>query len=225
MEKIRINAQERETKGKGAARSLRREGSIPAVIYRAGESSSLTLNYKEFVQYLKQSAGSRSIVNLAVAGNDAKLALIKTFQVHPVYGNILHVDFQEVALTEKVKLNVKVTIIGEAIGVKRDKGVFQQALRQIEIECLPNDIPGQFDLDVSDIETGQSMHVSDLVIPDGVTIITDPGEVLAQVIIPAVVEEPTEEEEGEEGEAAEGEEGEAAEGEAAAPAEEEKKEK
>jgi len=113
-----------------------------------------------------------------------------------VGGELLHVDFFEVSLKEKVKVAVHIALKGEPIGVKRDKGILQYGLRDIEVECLPGDIPGQLELDISELETGKSLHIKNLEIPDNVTLLSDPAEVVVLVAVPKVeVEEVPEEEE------------------------------
>ena len=226
MELATLNAETREQTGKGAARSLRREGTLPAVIYRAGESTPLMVNEKELMHLLRHTDGRLSLLNLQFKDNTTKLAIVKKYQVHPVYGNILHLDFQEVGADEELTLLVEVNLTGEAIGVKRDSGILEHSLRQIEVRCLPDNVPAHIDLDITEVEAGHSLHVSDITPPEGVSIITDPKEIVAVVSIPALVEEEVEEElaEGEEGaEAAEGEEG--AEGAEAAEGKEEPEDK
>jgi large subunit ribosomal protein L25 len=206
MEKITLNAETREATGKGNARSLRREGLIPAVIYRTGVASSLTINTKEIVQLFKKAEGNLSLLSLKFKDNSSKLAIVKNYLRHPVSGDLLHVDFQEVAADEEITLFVGITLTGEPIGVKRDSGILEQQMHQVEIKCVPDNIPAHIDLNIEEIEAGSSLHVSDLVAPEGVEIMSTAKDVVAAVTIPAVVEEPTAEgEEAEEGaEAAEG---------------------
>jgi large subunit ribosomal protein L25 len=204
MEQMTLNVKERDTTGKGAARSLRRAEGIPAVIYRGGDASSLTIDRKEILTFINKAAGEQVVVNLTYPDASTKMAIMKTYQVDPVRGELLHADFFEVSMTEKVKVNVHVTTTGEAVGVKRDKGVLQHGIREVEVQCLPGDIPGHLELDITDMAMGDSMHVSDIAPPDGVTILTDPGEMIVSVVAPAVVEEavPAEEAVAEEEEAA-----------------------
>lgn len=229
MEMATLNAETREQTGKGAARSLRREGTLPAVIYRAGESTALTINERELMGLFRNADGRLSMLNLQFKDKSTKLAIVKKCQVHPVYGNILHVDFQEVAADEEMTLFVGVSLIGEAIGVKRDAGILEHRLRQVEIKCLPDNMPAHIDIDITEVEAGHSLHVSDIIAPEGVSILADPKEVVVAVTIPSMIEEEVEEEleEGEEGaEAAEGEEGaEGAEKKAEPDAEKKKEEK
>lgn len=181
MERVTLDVTKREKNGKGAARSLRREGIAPAVLYRGGSAMSVQLSGKSLSHFINKSAGEQVIVNLKFP-EETRQAIIKDFQVDPVNKKLLHVDFQEILATEMLKVMVHVVITGEAIGVKRDKGLLQHGLREIEIECLPDKIPGHINVDVSHLTIGRSIHVSDLKLEDGVRILTDPHEVIASVI-------------------------------------------
>lgn len=188
MERITLNVQKREEKGKGAARSLRRGMMIPAILYRGGGSLPIKIPKKEISQLINSTAGEQVMVNLQFAEGDNKLALIKDYQVDPTKREMLHVDFFEVSLTEKVKVSVHVTTTGEAIGVKRDKGILQNLLREIEVECLPDKIPGHIKIDISGLEIGQSLHVGNLNLGEDVKILTDSTDVIANVIAPLIEE-------------------------------------
>lgn len=180
MERVTLNVERREKTGKGGARSLRRSGVIPAILYRGGNSVPVQLSGKELSQFISRTAGEQVIVNLQFP-DGTKQAILKDYQVDPVMGNLLHVDFQEISATEAIRVMVHVVIKGEAIGVKRDKGVLQHGLREIEIECLPDKIPGHIDVDVTNLGLGQSVHVRDLKLGEGIRVITDGDEVLATV--------------------------------------------
>jgi large subunit ribosomal protein L25 len=186
MERVTLGVEKREKSGKGGARSLRRSGVIPAILYKGGNSLPVQLSGKELSQFISKTAGGQVIVNLQFP-DDTKQAIVKDYQVDPVMGNLLHVDFQEISATEAIRVIMHVVIKGEAIGVKRDKGILQHGLREIEIECLPDKIPGHVDVDVTNMGLGQSIHVSDLKLGEGIKVLTDPDEVLATVI--AVKEE------------------------------------
>ena len=188
MERITISVVKREEKGKGAARSLRRSEMIPAVIYRGGDSLPIKIPKKEITQFINTTAGDQSMVSLRFAEGESKLALMKEFQVDPVKRELLHVDFFEVSLTEKVKISVHVSTVGEPIGVKRDGGLLQHVLREIEIECLPDKIPGHVKADISKLEIGQSFHVGDIDLGADVKILTDSDEVIANIVAPLVEE-------------------------------------
>jgi large subunit ribosomal protein L25 len=194
MERITINVEKREETGKGAARSLRRKDIVPGVLYRGGGSLPIKLPKKEVMQFINTTSGQQVMVNLHFNDGESKLALIKEFQVDPIRRELLHADFFEVSLTEKLKVNVHISVTGEPIGVKRDNGILQYHLREIEIECLPDRVPGHVDIDASGLEIGQALHVRDLNLGEAIRIITDPGEVIVNVIAPLVeAAAPTEE--------------------------------
>jgi len=186
MERISIQAEKRERAGKGVARTLRREGKVPAVLYRAGKAQSIQLSRKELSKLINKVAGEQVMVDLQFADGEKKLALLKNFQVDPIRSELLHTDFFEVSLTETVRITVHVTTKGEPIGVKRDGGILQHPIREILIECLPDNIPGKIEVDISKLEVGQSLHVSDLKVEEGIKILTDPHEVIVNVVESAV---------------------------------------
>jgi len=187
MERVTIQAYSREATGKGAARSLRRKGELPAVIYRAGLSEPIKVPRKEFIKLLKRTRGENILVNLQFP-EGSRLAVIKDYQVDPVTGELLHTDFQEVFLTEKIRVTVKVITTGVPKGVKEQGGILQHILREIEIEALPDRIPGHIEVDVSDLSVGQSIHVSDLRLEEGIKVLTEPEEVIATVTAPVAEE-------------------------------------
>ncbi len=180
METIVLDVEKREKSGKGVARQLRQNGFIPAVIYKAGSSMPIKLSSKMFSQFMAKTAGEMAIVKLKFS-DDTKQAFVKDYQIDPIKGELLHVDFLEVSGTEMIKVPVHVVIKGEAIGVKRDKGVLQYGIRDIEIQCMPDKIPGHIDVDVSSLLIGQSIHVRDLNFSEDYRVLTDPDELLASV--------------------------------------------
>jgi large subunit ribosomal protein L25 len=184
MARVSISAVKREEHGKGVARSLRREGMVPAVLYREGKAQSIKLSKKELAQLINSVAGEQVMVDLQFEDGDKKLALLKDYQVDPIRGELLHSDFFEVSLTEEVRITVHVTTMGEPIGVKRDAGILQYTLREIEIECLPDKIPGKIEVDISKLELGQSVHVRDLKFDDGIKVLSDPADVIVTVTAP-----------------------------------------
>jgi large subunit ribosomal protein L25 len=181
MERVTLSVEKREKTGKGGARSLRRSGFIPAVLYKGGNSLPVQLAGKELSRFISRTAGEQVIVNLQFP-DDMKQAMVKDYQRDPIVGDLLHVDFQEISATEMLRVAVHVSVKGEAIGVKRDKGLLQHGLREIEIECLPDNIPGHIDVDVTNLEIGRSIHVSDLKLGEGIKVLTGPNEVLVSVI-------------------------------------------
>jgi large subunit ribosomal protein L25 len=188
MERITINTEKREEFGKGVARNLRRKNMIPAILYRGGNSLPIKFFQKELAQFINTTAGEQVMVTLQFADGESRLALVKDYQLDPTKGELLHADFFEVSLTEEVKVTVHITTVGEAIGVKRDGGILQYLLREIEVECLPDRIPGHIKMDISGLEIGQSLHVSDLKLGEGIKVFTDPDEVIVNIIAPAVEE-------------------------------------
>lgn len=186
MERITLNAEKRDKAGKGIARSLRRHGVVPAVLYRGGSSMPIKINGKELTGFVQATAGEQVMVNLQFPDGENRLALMKDYQVDPVIGELLHSDFFEVSLSEEIKVTVHLTTKGEPVGVKRDGGILQHGVREIEIQCLPDRIPGHIAVDVKDLEVGKSIHVSDLVLGEGIKVLTDPDEVIATVVMPAV---------------------------------------
>ena len=181
MERITLHAEKRENTGKGAARSLRRSGVVPAVLYRGGSSTPIKINAKELTTFMRATAGEQVMVDLQFTDGDKKLALMKEYQVDPLKGELLHTDFFEVSLTEEIRVTVHVTTTGEPIGVKRDGGILQHGVREIEIQCLPDRVPGHVEVDVAGLETGKSIHVGDLLLGEGIKVLTDAGELIATV--------------------------------------------
>ncbi len=188
MERITINVTKREETGKGAARSLRRKEMIPAILYRGGGSVSLKIPKKELTQFINTTSGEQVMVNLQFQDGENKIALMKEFQVDPTRRELIHADFFEVLLTEKIKVHVHISTVGEPIGVKRDAGILQNLLREIEIECLPDKIPGHVKIDISGLEIGQSLHVRDLQLGEDIKVLSDPEGVIVNIIAPLVEE-------------------------------------
>ena len=206
MQQTRLDAQIRDTSGKGAARSLRRTGKVPAVLYgRDEEVLSLQIDGYAF-QSLLRSHGANALINLDVTGNGEETVIIKDLQHHPVKRNILHADFQRVSLDEKITTLVNIEIVGSAVGV-RDGGILTLVRRQLNVSCLPLDMPESIQVNVNDLNIGQSIQVSDLEIDDdNIEILDDSILQIVSVIEPKVVletvttEEDEEDIEGEEGE-------------------------
>ncbi|MBU0566997.1 50S ribosomal protein L25 [bacterium] len=199
MENVTLEASLREETGKGYACQLRREGSVPAVLYGEGKpAASLKLERKALLSILKDKASEHGIVYLKIKERDEeKPVIIKERQTHPVRGDILHVDFYEVSLTKKLITKVPINLVGEPKGVKTGGGILEHHMREAEIEVLPARIPDHLEIDISDLELGQSCHLSDIIPIDGVKVIADLDRIVAAVIAPRI--EAEKEEEGEEG--------------------------
>jgi len=205
----KLLADKREGTGKGVARKLRAAGRVPAVLYGVGvESTALSVDAKDLFHLLHTGAGTNVLVDLEVDGN-AHLALPRDVQRDHIRGRYVHVDFLAVRADAKITLSVPVRVIGESPGVKLG-GVLEHHLWDLQVECLPADVPDAIDADISTLEEiGTSLKVADLPVPEGVTILTSPDESVVAVQQPQapVVEEEVEAAEGEaaEGEAGEGE--------------------
>ena len=177
--------------GKGVARKLRQAGSIPAVYYGRGEDPiPLTVGLKDLEDVIERAEGSNVIVDLKVDGDGAgdRKALIREIQRDPVGGTILHLDLQHISLTETITVEIPVVLVGTPTGVKDGGGILEHLLRDVEVECLPTDIPSRIEIDVSALNIGDSLHVSDLK-AERVTIVTEAGRTIATVVPPTVLEE------------------------------------
>lgn len=180
---VPIEGRVRPGRGKGPARQARREGLIPAVMYGHGEEPlALAIPQRAFELAMKAAGGGNVIIGLKLGGAD-QTAIIREVQRDPVSHNIIHLDFQHISLTEKVKVEVTLHLTGTPDGVKSGGGVLEMITRTVEIECLPTDLPQSVDVDVTRLNIGDSIHVSDLAIPN-VTILSDPGLTIATVVPP-----------------------------------------
>ena len=177
--------------GKGVARKLRQSGTIPAVYYGRGEEPiPLAVALKELEEVIEKAEGSNVIVDLKVDGDGAgdRKALIREIQRDPVGGHILHLDLQHISLTETITVEVPIVLTGTPIGVKDGGGILEHLLREVEVECLPTDIPSRLEIDVTALNIGDSLHVSDLK-AERVTILTEGERPIAAVVPPTVLEE------------------------------------
>mgnify|MGYP003962838657 FL=1 len=188
----------REKTGKVATKEVRRNGEIPAVLYGLKDNLSFSVcadNLKDILT----AKGQNALIDLNLEGNKKRKVILKEFQSHPLKERWVHVDFLEVDVVKPVKVNVDVHLIGKSAGEKMG-GLVHQVLKSIHVECLPTDIPQSVDLDVTAVELGQVLHVSDLSIPDKVKILHEPNEAIVSVHLEKVKEEKTEDEELAEGE-------------------------
>ncbi len=183
-------AEARDATGKGVARRLRAAGRIPAVVYGRGvESKVISIDPSALLRLLQSSgAGINTLVELRLDGA-ARTVLVKELQRDPVRGRPLHADFYLIELDKTVEVSVPIRLVGKAAGVEFG-GILDHPLREIELECLPRAIPESVEVDVSALGVGDSIHVRDLVLPEGVQVRTDADQAVASVIAPSVVEEP-----------------------------------
>jgi large subunit ribosomal protein L25 len=192
LETLEIEVNAREPGSKHEARRLRREGKIPAVLYGPKvQPLALELNRKDFSSRVAGLEGSHLVrMKSASTGLADKVALVKEMQYHPITGDVIHADFYEVDLTARIEVSVPLHFIGKGAGVVRG-GILQPIVREIQVECLPLDIPQFFNVDVSGLDIGDSVHIEDLPMPEGVTAIYDSNFALVTVATPTVEEEPT----------------------------------
>ena len=182
-EEIVLNAKDRSERGKNAARRLRREGMVPAVIYGGeGENLAVAVDPKALQKVLRSEAGRNAILKLDIAGHGATNAILKSWQVDPIRESFLHADFYRIAMDVAIRVTVPIHVVGEARGVKVDAGILELVVRAIEVECLPGDIPGQIDVEVSDLAINQSLRVSDLKVPEKVKVLVSPDQVVVHVV-------------------------------------------
>jgi large subunit ribosomal protein L25 len=204
MAKVELKVKVRDQVGTGSARRTRMEGFFPAVLYGEGEDArALAVDCKEFYPVVRTTAGENVILDLRIEGREGGecIAIIKEIQYHPVRRDILHVDFQHISMAKKIVIRVPVEIKGEAFGVKTRGGILEVIHREIEVECLPANIPDVLTLDVSELDVGDSLQVKDLRV-ENATIVSDPNETVVTIVAPSVIEEakPAAAEEVEEGE-------------------------
>lgn len=199
MAEITIHAQQREAIGKEAAKRLRNAGLAPVIVYKKGKIGvNLAIKSVDLIHALHTSAGENVIIKLEYEKDGKKThktVIIKEMQHHPLRGTIIHVDFSEISLTQSIQVKVPIHPVGEAIGVKRDGGILEHVLWELDIECLPTQIPEKIDVNVDELEIGNSIHVRDLKVDNDIKILTDPEEVVMIVEHPKVEEEPEAEEE------------------------------
>jgi len=180
----------RARSGKGPARQSRRAGRIPGVLYGHGQTAlAVAVDTKEFISAIRHIEGGNMIVALRLDGGE-KTALVREVQRDPLSHEIIHLDFQEVSLTERVHVQVTVHLVGIAKGVKDSGGILETILRTVDVECLATSIPNHLEVDVSALEIGDSLHVRDLSVPEGVTMLTDGDQPIATVVPPTVYEAP-----------------------------------
>ncbi|MFA4888351.1 MAG: 50S ribosomal protein L25 [Candidatus Omnitrophota bacterium] len=200
MEEIILEAQKRQETGSGKVKDLRGAGFIPAVVYSGGkESLPLKLSHSEFFKLVHHYRVEGVVISLKIKDDTKAISrpcLIKEIQYEPVHGDIVHVDFNEISLTKAIKVNVPVTAKGEAVGVKQEGGSLEHILWEVEIECLPTNIPKEIEVDITNLKLGGSVHIKDIVFPAGVKVLNDPGAIVLSVTAPMKEEVPAEAVEG-----------------------------
>ena len=188
MPEIVISAQKRTETGKNVNRRLRVQGHIPGVVYgHKTEPQSVFVSPKEIGAILRSASGENTLFDLELDGNRRKV-ILKEYQVEPIKGRLLHADFYEVALDQLLQVSVHVEVTGVPVGVKVQGGVLDFVTRELEIQCLPTDIPERIVVDVSELEIGKHLRVSDLRLADNLKMLTEPEVVIVHVVAPRAEE-------------------------------------
>ena len=205
MEKMVVEAERRVSFGKGANRKLRAKGMIPAVVYgQKKDSIPVAIDPKVLIRILRSHAGANTIFDLKVKGSDGTdNVMVKDYQLEPVEHELLHADLIRVAMDHALTLSVQIELSGTPVGVKLEGGLLDFVSRAIEVSCLPADIPEKIKVDVSGLAIGHLVRAGELELPERVTLVSDPGLVIAHVEAPKVEEEPAAEAVAEEGQPAE----------------------
>jgi large subunit ribosomal protein L25 len=192
LETLEIQVEARDKQRKRDAKRLLRAGKIPAILYGPKTAAvGLALDKKEFSRRVAGLQGSHLVrLKSGAAALAEKVALVKDMQFHPISGDVIHADFYEVDLTAKIQVHVPLHFVGKAVGIARG-GILQPIVREIEVECLPLDIPEFFNVDVTALDIGDSVHIEDLQMPDGVASMAEDNMALVTVVPPTVEEAPT----------------------------------
>jgi large subunit ribosomal protein L25 len=182
LEQSSLEAQPREAGTKNDARAVRRGGKIPAVVYGAGKDSlAISVDPRHVLRILHSVTGHNTIFDLALTGGEPTKAMIVDWQYEPIKGTLMHIDLKRIALDKVLTVSVPIYLVGEAAGVKQEGGIMEQMLREVEIECLPADIPSHIDADVSHLTFGKVLRVSELPHSDKIKFITDENQPVAHV--------------------------------------------
>lgn len=196
--RMTINAQKRDIQGKNAARRIRREGGLPAILYGSkAENVLLRLDKKDVFSILKSETGENTIFRVKF-GSENPEVMIKDYQQDVVSDEILHVDLLRIAMDKEIRVTVPIVLVGEAVGVKTEGGFVDFSTREVDIECLPTDIPESISVDISGLHLNQSLKIEDLAAKEGIKIMSDPQAVIVLIQVPTAEEEEEEvpEEEG-----------------------------
>jgi large subunit ribosomal protein L25 len=195
---FKIKAEKREIFGKNASRRLRRKGMIPAVIYGSDTSNvPLTLKKQDIFMILRSDTGENTVFQVSF-DSEKRDVMIKELQRDPVTDEVLHADFVHIAMDKAVRVSVPVVSVGEAVGVKTEGGFVDFVTREIEIECLPKDIPEEIEIDISGLHLRQSLKAGDIALPEGVKLLTPSDTIVILIEVPLKEEEIEVEEEEEE---------------------------
>jgi ribosomal protein L25, Ctc-form len=182
-ENTTIAAEPRDSRGKNEARRLRAKGAMPAILYgQPGSPEAVAVNPKELAKILNSKTGHNTIFNIEIAGREKTPVMVVDWQYDPIKDNLLHVDLKRIDLTKRIQVSIPVVTHGDPKGVKLQGGLLELVTREVEIECLPNEIPEQFDFDVSELQIGQSIRVSDIPMSGSMRLLGTGDTVVAHVV-------------------------------------------
>ena len=192
MEKRELVIRHRQGIGKGNAKRLRRAGQVPAILYGGAAPVNVAVAPRDIYRLIHGHEGSTQLLSVAFEGSsDSRMAIIRALQYDPVSEDLIHVDLQEVAMDRAIQVSVAVHHVGEAVGVKETFGILEMILREIQVSCLPGNIPDVLEADVSNLRIGDVLTVKDLKAPEGVRILNDANQAVATVAPPAAEEAAT----------------------------------
>jgi len=196
MSELSIQVQTRDQIGSGPSRRLRRSGLVPAVVYGGGRDTvPIQVDRRTLLDLLREAGSDNAVFLLELDGGSKKRhCMVRDMEVDPLTRQIVHIDFLRIDMSQKVRVMVQVETVGIASGVKNEGGILDQVTREVEVECLPSDIPRSLELDVSALHIGQHLEAGDLVMPEGVELTEDPTKTLVNVAAPRLPEEEEEEE-------------------------------
>lgn len=178
-----VAAEPRSSRGKNEARRTRVAGKIPAIVYGAfKDPQAVSVNPRDILKIIRGKSGHNAIFDLEISGVERTPVIVADEQYDPVKDTLIHIDLKRIDLTRKLRVSIPVHAHGEAKGVKQQGGVLDVVTRSIEIECIPDDIPNQFDVDVTELMIGSNIRVSDLKVAEGVRVLTNPDAVIAHVV-------------------------------------------
>jgi large subunit ribosomal protein L25 len=182
IEQNTLEAQSREAGTKNHARRVRMQGKIPAVVYGAGKDAlPITVDPRHVLRILRSDSGHNTIFDLALHGGEQSKVMIVDWQYEPIKGHLLHIDLKRIAMDKALRVNVPIILQGVPIGVKTEGGILEQLLREVEIECLPGDIPSHIDVDVSELTFGKVLRVTDLPHNEKLKFLTEANQPVAHV--------------------------------------------
>src|SRR3954454_11312277 len=180
---LKVAAQGRESRGKNEARRLRVKGLVPAVVYGGtGQPAPVSVDPKEITKILHSRTGHNTIFHLSITGGEDTPVMIVDWQHEPIKESLLHVDLKRIDLSQRITVKVPVVTLGDPKGVKLQGGIHEIVTREIEIECLPNDIPEQFEVNVAELSIGQSIRAGDIPLTGSMTLLSPPDAVISHVV-------------------------------------------